>query len=330
MDYTTKSRRRKVFDLGTLREFKVRSRTLSYQLYLMALDGKSPYGYEAGIATACRVRQCAEVVEAVVCPTCGQIHSTKTWGCHHRLCPLCSLRESRATAHQAKLVLTYLDLSDSYDYALLTLTQRNVAAEDLEDEIDKLLAAWSSLRYIRHIRRYLAGWARTVEVTTNADGTYHPHVHVILALKRDAPEDLRGSNYWRGVWSHALNLDYTPICDCRPVATINAAFEVSKYITKVSRLLEDTDHLRLYRNVSTIANAIHGRRLRSYGGVWAKTRRLMAMKEAEDMTDYELDQSEDTAYRGCQCGNTATETMVLLWAGMDYKRYDGLGGYNAD
>lgn len=323
MKYTTKSRRKKVFDIHTLREFKSRSRTLSYQLYLMAREGITPYGYDAGIAVANRVRQCAEVVEAVVCPTCGQIHSTKTWGCHHRLCPLCSLRESRATAHQAKLVLTYMDLSNQYDYALLTLTQRNVPAAELSDEIERLLAAWSSLRFIRDIRRNLAGWARTVEITVNADGTsYHPHIHVILALNKGAPQEMKGSDYWRRVWSNAMHLDYTPICDCRPVESINAAFEVSKYITKVSKLLEEKDPSTLYTTVSTITNAIHGRRLRSYGGVWAKARRDMAMREAEDMTDYELDATEEQAFRSCACGDTATETMVLMWAGMDYRRFD--------
>lgn len=326
MKYNTKQRKKKVFDIHTLREFKLRSRTLSYQLYLMALDGKSQYGYEAGITLANRVKQCAEVIEAVVCPTCGQIHSTKTWGCHHRLCPLCSLRESRATAHQARLVMTYLGLDQKYTYALLTFTQRNVLGEDLEEEIERLIAAWSSLRFLRDIRRHVAGWARTTEITVSSDGkTYHPHIHVILVLDKEAPEVMNGSDYWRKVWARALNLDYTPICDCRPVKDINAVYEVSKYITKVSKLLENKNPYTLYTNVSTIANAIYGRRLRSYGGIWAKARRNMAMREAEDMTDYELDQIEtiDHKYTNCAaCGNSETETMILLWSGMDYRRLE--------
>jgi hypothetical protein len=46
------------------------------------------------------------------------------------------------------------------------------------------------------------------------------------------------------------------------------------------------------------------------------------MRDTEDMTDYELDATEEQAFRVCGCGNSQTETMVLMWSGMEYRRFD--------
>lgn len=323
--YTTGSRKRKVITVRELAIMKRRSMRLAYNLHLMAADGAgNSAGYKTDAARALRVLSCSTIWEAYRCPTCGQLHSTRTWGCHHRLCPLCSMRASRATATQAQLVMGLAKVEhkdEKLSYALLTLTQRNVSGAELAAELDRIIAAWSQLRYIRHIRRHLAGWARSIEITVAADGSYHPHLHAILMLRADAPTEMKGSMYWRQLWAQSMGTDYTPICDCRPVKDAAAVFEVSKYVTKVSKLLETTDDALLYDQIKTIDAAIYGRRLRSYGGLWLRMRRELAMRDAEDMSDIEIEAHDIDKSDKCDCGTPDTQyaRVALIWAGMEYK-----------
>lgn len=292
-------------------------RTLSYILYLTEEESGR------GTTLPDRVAACGDVVEAVVCPQCGQIHSTKIWGCHHRLCPLCSLRESRAAAYQARMALTYMKIKNpEYRYFLLTLTQRNVDGDSLISEIDKVLDAWSSLRFLRAVRGGLRGWARTVEITASGD-SFHPHVHVILALAGSGYDELTDEKWWRSAWKKALDIPYEPICDLRPLSDMDAVYEVSKYVTKVTKVLQNDDFAEMYHHVKVISKAIYGRRLRSYGGEWSKYRKLFNMRPTEDMVDYELDKTEDQScvYTCGSCGNLSEnlQTMILVWSGLDYK-----------
>ena len=296
-----------------MRHAKKQSLKLAYIEYLRYIAHRD----ESALMRADRVYACSTVWMGKKCPVCGQLHGMYTQGCHHRLCPICAVRKARATAAQAQTCVTLLrEKHPTARIMLLTLTQKSVPAEELGAEIDRLLEAWKHIRYAREVRRDMVAWARTIEVTVSSEG-YHPHIHAIIMVSSESK--LETQTEWRRLWAEVLGLDYVPICDIRPIADIGAVYEVSKYISKVSRLL-DAPLGQAYDYIDTLSFATYRRHLRSYGGEWARMRKELSMHDAEEMSDTELDAvgaalDHDTC---ATCGGDL-QPVCLIWSGMDYK-----------
>lgn len=283
------------------------------------------WGQETGsdtlVAKGDRVAECSTVWCGYKCAACGRLHNMISYGCHDRLCPICAAKQARCTAAQAMQALPIMEgMRQGLSWHLVTLTQRNVEAAALSAEIDRLLQAWAALRHHRTVGRDVAAWARSIEVTYNAKtSTFHPHVHLIVGLSTsDSP--CTNSSWWASAWAEVLALDYVPMCDARPMETVAAMYEVSKYVLKVSSVYKMPYPLAS-KALRTIATAIHGRRLRSYGGLWLKARRLAKMEDAEKLGDTEL-AAADASLEGatCACGSMLPMMPVaLVWAGMQYK-----------
>lgn len=264
------------------------------------------------------VANCSQALGIKYCASCGRTHVDVSWCCRHRLCGVCALRRSRKTGRQALDAFQYMQDGGQLEgarLALLTLTQRNVSAGDLGAELDKLLSALSSIRHTADARRYIIGSARNVEITYNARArTYHPHVHLIVILSPDAPQELSESRYWRQLWQRLMSLDYEPICDIRPITdTEGAVCEVSKYCIKPSSIFGlslSPDHLD--QVVFALNAVLAGRRLVSYTGVWRKAR--LALKQRDPDEDLEHDDMSDV----CGCG-AALMDAVLRWDGLEYQ-----------
>lgn len=264
------------------------------------------------------VANCSSVVTLKYCPDCGKLHILPSWACRYRLCPTCQVRRARLIGGQARTA--YKWLSDRGELqgvklVLVTLTQRNTPGEALREEIDKLLSALSAMRQARACRRWLIGSARNIEITFNAkEHTYHPHVHMIAMLAPDAPAEMQDSAYWRALWARLMGLSYDPICDARPIVDSDGAIcEVSKYVAKSQHLLSKLSDFELKKVVPTIDNAISGRRLTSYTGIWREARRVLQMIDDPDPTSLDGDEQSDI----CGCGARLTEA-ILIWSGCEY------------
>lgn len=264
------------------------------------------------------VANCSQALGIKYCAKCGIAHVDVSWCCRHRLCGVCAVRRSRKTGKQALDAFAYLKEQGQLDgvrLALLTLTQRNVPAADLGAELDKLLAALVSLRHVRDVRRCLLGSARNIEVTYNSrKRTFHPHVHLILILSPEAPEEMLSARYWRLLWARLMGLDYEPICDLRPLHDEEGAVcEVSKYCIKPSSIFGlnlDPDHLD--QVVFALNQVLAGRRLVSYTGIWRKARQVLNQRDPDE--DLEHDDSRDV----CGCGAVLMDA-VLRWDGLEYR-----------
>lgn len=264
------------------------------------------------------VANCSQALGIKYCPSCGISHVEVSWCCRHRLCGVCALRRSRKTGKQAIDAFGYMKEQGQLDgarLALLTLTQRNVSGPDLASQLDGLLSALASIRHTADARRYIIGAARNIEVTYNAVvRSYHPHVHMILILSPDAPEEMSQMRYWRDLWRRLMHLDYDPICDIRPIVDNEGAVcEVSKYCIKPSSIFGlslSPDHLD--QVVSTLNAVLAGRRLVSYTGIWRKARQALKLRDPDE--DLEHDDARDV----CGCG-AALMDAVLRWDGLEYQ-----------
>lgn len=265
-----------------------------------------------------RARHCSTFWNGFYCASCGKYHHMHTTGCRNRLCPICATRTARVTAIQA--VEAVAKIKEKYPeckMSLLTLTQRNIAGPDLASEVSKMLDGWTYLINRAPMRR-LIGWARTIEIVPALNPTlYHPHIHAILVHH---PFNSCPSITWiQAAWMEGMHLDYNPVCDLRPIEDEQGAvFEVSKYVSKMTRVYDNSpyehDHVRY------MSEAMQSRRLRSYGGEWRRARIELNVTDAELLDDDALDEyGEITDLSGaCPTCNSATIPVCLRWSGLRY------------
>lgn len=307
----------------TITQKKKQSVMLSY----IYREWAKEIGSDALAAKAERVANCSNYWTGFRCPDCGRLHHMVSYGCRDRLCATCATKLARATAAQALQAMAVMDLDSSLPadgWALVTLTQINVPADRLSSEIDKMLNAWALLRHLRPVKRVLLAWARNIEITYNTQmNTYHPHVHCIVCVKDVALASGEGSSalWWADRWAECMRLDYTPVCNVSPLKGHDAVFEVSKYVCKMSSVFSlSLPAMVRAEVVRIIATAIHGRRLKSYGGAWLKVRRALNQRPPEELDDLQMTELSEGMEEHCVCGSSESLIpCVLVWAGMEYK-----------
>lgn len=268
------------------------------------------------IMRADNMANCASVLIYNYCRECGSMHIARSYLCRDRLCPVCSWRLSLQRAGEMWLSLQKIYESGSpVNAAMITLTAKSVTGENLEKSIDELLSAWARLRKRRAWSRWVAGYARSLEVTIGKGG-YHPHMHV-LVLWADGYDRQITQRQICDMWGDALRVDYTPICDIRRAynkapdgqtseweRTMNAAIECCKYAVSGKITTSATPDQLGY-----IARALKGRRLIAYGGIIADARATLSL----DDDDTPADISEITIT--CpKCGSDDVISITYQWA----------------
>lgn len=214
------------------------------------------------------------------------------WHCEDRLCPMCAVKMSRRIAANARTVIERARAEADLRPYLLTLTQRNCTGQELKERVSDMLKAWDAIIHgLRGNRKHVVGYARTVEITVGRDSMYHPHVHAILLMSPETPKDMLRARYWAALWQKYMQTQryqgqIVPVCDIRPIrpnkrrhlsSMAAAAAEVAKYTAKSGQILS---HAGAYEHILAIDQAISGRRLRSYGGVWRTIRAQMRLEDA--------------------------------------------------
>lgn len=236
---------------------------------------------------AFRVADCGTFLEFHVTESDERLHSANF--CKDRLCPTCNWRRSLKIFGQVSQVMDVLEHQD-YRFLFLTLTVKNCSASDLPDTVQGLYDGWRMLYNKKSVfRRFVMGTFRSLEVTRNKKtGTFHPHLHVILAVR---PDYFSGRNYltqkrWATLWRSCCRLDYDPIVDIRtikpgPDGLSGAVAEVSKYAVKDVDYLGGSMSDRM-NFVSAFLSALAHRRLCSFTGCFNQVRKQLALDDVED------------------------------------------------
>lgn len=110
---------------------------------------------------------------------------TNTWFCDDKFCPVCQWNKTRYIYAQLHDVVKVM--KDEYKFIFVTLTVRNVKADQLKAKSIEMNRAFS--RYFTKGSKYgsiFKGCFRTMEITYNADRKdFHPHIHAIVAVDKD-------------------------------------------------------------------------------------------------------------------------------------------------
>jgi plasmid rolling circle replication initiator protein Rep len=227
--------------------------------------------------------------------------------CRGRLCPMCNWRRSQKIGVElAQVVERYRLQNPRSAMVMLTLTERNVAAEDLGETINQMAKAFSRLRKRAEWLGAVKASFRSVEVTCPRPGEFHPHTHILLFVDENyfaKSHDLYVPQAeWARLWGECRGLDYHPIVDIRRMKRVS---EVAKYVTKSADYLTAGDD-GWTADPDTIA-ALH---------VALKSRRLIAWSSELNKVRKELGCSDDDmaeAGNGFPPGYVVTHREVYRW-----------------
>lgn len=217
---------------------------------------------------------------------------SSTISCHCRFCSICAWRDSRRKYSYTMRAMEQLQPLGLH-YIFFTVTVRNCIRDDLRPMLDTLMQAVNRMQSTNTWRNRVVGYIRSMETTYNNDktspnyNTYHPHIHYILAVPPDYYDNTAlylSAAQWRQLWERSARLDYTAQVKIESIKgeDIKAAVcEVSKYALKLSSVIETGDA----EPTKTIADAVRGRRLVAYGGIYKDIQRQI---KASDRAERDL------------------------------------------
>lgn len=228
--------------------------------------------------------------------------------CRVRLCPMCQWRRSLKMFSQVKKITDkILENDKSTRFIFGTFTIKNTDAENLEACINTLNKKFKYLvdqkktfAPAKKLKQNLLGYLKAVEVTYNSkDKTYHPHLHVIFAVKSTFFKN--SSNYmtkkeWIELWQKALGVDYKPQTDIRAIksGTAKAVAEVAKYPVKTAPILSLSDDEAI-KVLKTLTLSLNKKRFVSYGGIFKTVKQELKLADVEtdkDLVNTDIEQQE--------------------------------------
>lgn len=228
--------------------------------------------------------------------------------CRLRLCPMCQWRRSLKMFGQVQTITDkILERDKSTRFLFATFTVKNVDAENLETCINilnnkflYLVSRNKTFAPAKKLKQNLLGYLKAVEVTYNTkDKTYHPHLHVIFAVKSTFfknKQNYMTKKEWIELWQQALGVDYKPQTDIRAIKTNTgkAIAEVAKYPVKTAPILSLPDD-EAVEVLKTLTLSLNKKRFVSYGGIFKTVKQELKLADIEtdkDLVNTDIEQQE--------------------------------------
>lgn len=228
--------------------------------------------------------------------------------CRLRLCPMCQWRRSLKMFGQVQMITDkILERDKSTRFLFATFTVKNVDAENLETCINilnnkflYLVSRNKTFAPAKKLKQNLLGYLKAVEVTYNTkDKTYHPHLHVIFAVKSTFfknKQNYMTKKEWIELWQQALGVDYKPQTDIRAIksGTAKAVAEVAKYPVKTAPILSLPDD-EAVEVLKTLTSSLNKKRFVAYGGIFKTVKQELKFQDIEtdkDLVNVDIEQQE--------------------------------------
>jgi ribosomal protein L37E len=187
----------------------------------------------------------------VYCTRCGH-RVTYPVRCADRFCSVCSAHRQARIRARLRAILDNVKHQPKAGLKFLTLTIPNVT--ELNDGLDRLIAAFRRLRNRQNWKRLVTGGAYVVEATRSETG-WHVHLHVIMSALYWHVNEI--SKAWQAVSGGKIVW----------IEAVNSQFQVgylSKYVTKTQVATAFHEEMLL---------AFKGRRLFTVFGDWSELAR---------------------------------------------------------
>lgn len=211
--------------------------------------------------------------------------------CRNRFCAICNWRAARKRYCYTYRAMEQIEAKGKYSYLFLTMTMKNCEDWELSKTLSDIMTAVNRMQSTRKWKKRVKGYIRQTEVTYNDEkDTYHPHLHYIVAVPKEyfTDEGLYMQTWeWRELWERSMRLDYysqfkiDAIGGWNEGRMIHEVCEISKYQIKLSSVVESGKRYP----VKIIADAIRGRRMVAYGGIYAEINRQLKTADRENAED---------------------------------------------
>lgn len=220
--------------------------------------------------------------------------------CHDRYCALCQkIRRTKRYMQMLNVLNILREQGEIYSdnnviVGMITLTQKNVPAEELAEELNNLNVAIKRLTQSKKWVEAINGFAKSLEITYNReDKTFHPHYHFLVLWNK--AEKLTSKDI-QELWKRSLRLDYYPQCDIREAYGENANLssiinECLKYNIKEAKKGAPP----LYKDLTLaefdiFMKAVKNRRFISYSGKIEEIRKQLnyQSEDIEKLADIEI------------------------------------------
>jgi plasmid rolling circle replication initiator protein Rep len=277
----------------------------------------------------------------VLCKDYGKLSLVSAKLCHDPLCPICNWR--RADVHRAQVfkVFEVAHSREMFDqmfqgkekfvdmqYIHLTLTIQNVfGGKNLNKAIKALHYGFKKMREVKPFKGTCLGWFRSTEVTRNNNwwdekwnGSYHPHMHVILAVENSYFHSMAYLNkdMWIKMWREKMGLDYDPDVKVQAITakrvgqTYHAAVvETAKYIAKSSDYLKKDEKVT-DKVVSDFLEGLKDVKRIGWGGIFYKIRSKLNMVDVESK-DADLVGADTGNGVACESCGEVKEKVYGVW-----------------
>lgn len=193
--------------------------------------------------------------------------------CNNRFCPVCSWLKARKWAFELLELMECVRVKEKKEFIFLTLTAPNVKSSELSKEITDYNKSFKRLMELEDVETAVKGYIRKLEVTYNAEAdTYHPHLHVILAVNRSYFTDRTyiKKEKWLELWKKSKRDESITQVDIRKVkmGTLKEIFEIATYSTKHKDLFHSKEVFDVFYR------ALKSRQLITFGGLFKDYRKL--------------------------------------------------------
>jgi plasmid rolling circle replication initiator protein Rep len=301
---------------------------------LNSLEVANSYKRQGNIKKWEKIERCGSKLVFSECPN-GHEKKLKTADfCRNRLCPMCSWRRSRMIFGQIVKVLHIASQREKLRYIFLTLTTKTCKGHDLSEKLDKLFNGFKLLFLRTQVKNVVKGYVRTLEVTYNIEtGEYHAHFHVLLGVMPSYFEKKYISQKeWQKLWQESMKLDYKPnvwVSAVKPnkkrkdSQTIESAVaETAKYAVKPDDYIFEGDEKTTDTVIRTLDEALKGRRLLAFGGLFMKIKKELKLADVEKSNLINIDDEESLTNCKCSICNSDLINHLYSW-NIGYKNYIG-------
>lgn len=301
---------------------------------------------------------CANVLKFLECDHCKHKKLIQGYFCHDPLCPICLWRKSLAYRAQLLKIMEaatseadfkrlfneddkwYKEMFDEngnfieMEFISLTLTIRNVfGGKELKKAFKYIREGFNRLSKDKNFEAIL-GWVRSFEVTCNDKknsewyGSYHPHVHVLLAIpkgllsmhKAHLLNKFTWIRVWKRIMKKVMGMDYEPSVDVHEVYAKNgqtyygAALETVKYMVKSSDYIHKDTRVT-DRVVSDLLEGTKALRRVGFGKIFKEIKARLKLQDIESEKS-DLVGASGEKYEGMtcvECQSGVLREVIYAW-----------------
>ena len=239
-----------------------------------------------------RIKDCASYLDFYADTTENYKKLAHGFFCHDRFCPVCSNLKTRRDSYELLSCINVLKKDFNYQFLMITLTVKNVSADQLKDEIKKIKKSFKKFRELQAFKKISRGYVCKLEVTYNKDvDSYHPHLHLIVAVNSSyfTSRDYLSREKILTMWRNSYQDQSITQVDIRKIntATIKDILEITSYAAKNSDLFFSYDVFK------TFYNSLRSVQILSFNGSFRDIRKKIRDKEINlfdyfDQTDFVL------------------------------------------